>query len=118
MFDNWNKWLRNNRIKNMVWTVADNHGLSVGIGGGSSYTDTKRVQVSDVETLVKMGVKEEDAYDSNMYAAAHEGAHVKYTQANALRDTLMQGSKEGMDIETLNALCQIGEDYRVDHIQL
>ncbi len=92
--DNLKSWNLGRRIKNMVWTVADDHEVQVNIGGSSSYTDTERVQVSDVDVMLKAGVNEEAAYDSSLYAAAHEGAHVRHSDKHAMMDFMKKGKNK------------------------
>lgn len=114
MFDSLGKWAKGQRLKNMVWTVSEDHTIGVNTEGKISRTDTKKVELADVEVMMRMGVKEEQAYDSSMYAAAHEGAHVRLSKAGGMRDLLKEGRDNGNNVRLLNGLAQICEDYRVD----
>ena len=102
------------RIQNMVWTVGEDYSSTVEIGSaGASYTDTERVVIADHKGLKKLGLTEEEATDVVMFASAHEGGHNKLSSMDAIRNTLAK-AKSMEEFNTLNNLCQVAEDYRVD----
>lgn len=102
------------RIQNMVWTVGEDYSSTVEIGSaGASYTDTEKVVIADHKGLMKLGLTEEEATDVVMFASAHEGGHNKLSNIDAIRNTLAK-AKSMEEFNTLNNLCQIAEDYRVD----
>jgi len=113
MFD-YSKWNMNNRIKNMVYNTSENYGVGVNIAGHNSYTDTKNVNVGDLEVLLQAGVKQKDAEEQSLYAAAHEGAHVRLSDITAMTKMMKDAVAKGANLEILNGLAQVTEDYRVD----
>lgn len=104
-----------NRVSNMVWTTSNKYSANVRMVGANSYTDTSDVTIADVDVLVDAGMDYDEAVDTSLYAAAHEGAHVKLSEIEPLQKLLEKGSKKGADVELLNGILQITEDYRVDY---
>jgi cobalamin biosynthesis protein CobT len=104
------------RIKNMVWTVSDKYETEVDVKGDQSFTDTEKVTISSDEVMIKAGVSEEDAYNSNLYAAAHEGSHMIHSDMETLKKYMAKMAKKGADLEVANGLMQVAEDYRVDSL--
>ncbi len=110
-----NRFNIHNRIKNMVWNTSEDYNIGIKIDGESSYTDTSNVTIAETEVLIAAGMSEQSALDNSLYAAAHEGAHVKHSKTEPLIELLQEGSKKGADIDILNGLVQATEDYRVDY---
>lgn len=104
-----------NRVSNMVWTTSNKYSTNVRMAGANSYTDTSDVTIADVDVLVHAGMDYDEAVDTSLYAAAHEGAHVKCSNIEPLKKLLENGSKKGADVDLLNGIVQVTEDYRVDY---
>jgi hypothetical protein len=104
-----------NRIKNMVWNTSENYSTGVKIAGANSYTDTSDVNIADVQVLTEAGMSYDEAVNASLYAAAHEGAHVKCSQMEPLKKLLQENAKKGADTDILNGIVQVTEDYRVDY---
>lgn len=104
-----------NRVSNMVWTTSNKYSANVRMVGANSYTDTSDVTIADVDVLVNAGMDYDEAVDTSLYAAAHEGAHVKCSDIEPLKKLLENGSKKGADVNLLNGIVQVTEDYRVDY---
>jgi nitric oxide reductase activation protein len=104
-----------NRVSNMVWTTSNKYSTNVRMAGANSYTDTSDVTIADVDVLVHAGMDYDEAVDTSLYAAAHEGAHVKCSEIEPLKKLLENGSKKGADVDLLNGIVQVTEDYRVDY---
>lgn len=103
-----------NRIKNILFTTSEKYDTKVSVKGARSFTDTERATIADVEAYTSMGLSEEEALSISLAGSGHEGAHIKYSEASALKKVLKEARSEGADLDTLNNLCQITEDYRVD----
>lgn len=104
------------RVKNAVYTTAENYGVSVDMSGSDSKTDTERVTVATGEAFVEMGLTEDEALSLIMHSAAHEGAHVKLSDISPVRDCLKQAKSDGANVKKLGAMINIAEDYRVDSV--
>ena len=104
------------RVKNAVYTTAENYGVSVDMSDSDSKTDTERVTVATGEAFVEMGLTEDEALSLIMHSAAHEGAHVKLSDTSPVRDCLKQAKSDGANIKKLGAMINIAEDYRVDSV--
>lgn len=104
-----------NRIKNMVWNTSENYSTGVRIAGANSYTDTSDVNIADVQVLTEAGMSYDEAVNASLYAAAHEGAHVKCSDMEPLKKLLQENAKKGADTDILNGIVQVTEDYRVDY---
>ena len=102
------------RIKNMVWTVGEEYDTSVTSSGVRSYTDTENVVIADQKAFVKLGLTEEESTDLVLFASAHEGGHNLLSTIDDIERIMRKGVLEGADIDVLNSMCQIAEDYRVD----
>lgn len=103
------------RVRNMVYTTSGDYDVGVSMSGKDSYTDTKKVTVATAQSFVDMGLTEQESTEVVMHAAAHEGAHVRYSTMDGVNEIVKQARKDGADLEQLNAMVQVAEDYRVDN---
>lgn len=101
------------RLSNVVYTTGEDYKVNVAFGSESK-TDTKSVSITDLEGLKAMGLSHEDALNVMFYVSGHEGAHVKYSDINALKETIKRAAESNHDLDVLNGLIQTAEDYRVD----
>jgi len=103
-------------IKNIVYTIAERRNIKVIMKGGNSFTYTKKVTIATLESFTGLWLSVEEALPLIIYAAAHEGAHVKLSNINNIRNLLKYACiAEKADFNTLNGLIQVSEDYRVDY---
>lgn len=103
------------RLANMVFTTSENYDVKVTHGGSESHTDTKTVNIAAIDGLIQAGLTENEAADITLFAAGHEGAHVKYSMADTIAGVMQEAQKKGANINMLNGMCQVAEDYRVDN---
>ena len=103
-----------NRIRNVLYTTSGKYDTEVSVKGDRSFTDTEKATIADVEAYTKMGLTNEEALGVSLAGSGHEGAHIKYSEPRALVELLQEARSEGADLDVLNNMCQITEDFRVD----
>lgn len=103
------------RVRNNVYNTSGKYGVNVDMSGRNSSTDTESVTVATVEAFMDAGLSRTEATNCVMFASAHEGSHIKFSEASAIRNTMEKAQKENANLGVLNSLIQITEDYRIDY---